>query len=231
MATKAKATEKKGFQVLSTRKNKEQSYLHVLDGSSKTKFEKPKFPGDMQVNEALFVIEENGKTKVYVKNAYNIGLVEFAGEKNEPYKRKNEDGTTTELERKVKQYVTKQFCYVQGTDSNLYLLVGTGTKAKGTMSEGWADLSAYIRNLVKPLRVLDITVPQQSTFAIEPELSSFYPIQYDNAGFEHKSDEAIKGYKLTLIGTVGLDEDAITNVPKAQPKVASAETIIDEDEF
>ena len=231
MATKAKSTPKTGFQVLSTRKNKEQSYLHVLDGSTKTKFEKPKFPGDMQVNEVLFVIEENGKTEVHVKNAYNIGLVEFAGEKNEPYKRKNEDGTVTELERKVKQYVTKQFCYVQGVDGNLYLVVGTGTKAKGTMSTGWANLSAYIRNLVKPTKVLDITVPQQSTFAVETEESAFYPIQLDNSGFEHRGTEAIKGYKLTLIGTVGLDEDAITNVPKAQPKVAGAETIIDEDQF
>lgn len=220
--------EANGFKLHTTRKSKEGTYLHVLDTKAVTKRQQPEFPGDLQVPEVLFTIDEKAKIKVYVRNAYSIGLVEFAGQKEENYKKKDKDGNEQILVRKVNQYNTKPFTYLQGDDSNLYIVVGLGTKAKGTLTEGWADLSVYARSLVVPKVIIDITQPSKVTFAIDEEETAFYPVQVDGTGVKHRSDKPIMGYKLTFMGKAAFDEDEVTNLPVA---VAKEKATISENEF
>lgn len=219
-----------GFKLATTRKNKEGNLLHVLDTATKIRREQPKHAGDLQLPEAIFEIDEKAKIVVRIKNAYELGIVEFVGQRAETYKKTDKKtGEAKQITRNVNEYNCKPFTFIQGDDGNLYLIVGAGKKANGTMTEGWANLSAFARNLVAPKVMLDLTKPQKSTFAIDDVETSFFAVQVNN-GIREKSEKAIKGYKLSLVGTVGFDEEEITAMPYAQPK-AKVETTVNEDEF
>jgi len=223
-----------GIKLRTTRKNKDGNYLHATDVKATTKRVKAVNPGEFQIDEVLFRIDENARTKVYVKNAYDIGLITYAGKKEDNYNKKLKDGTTKPMTRMTHQYTGKPFTYVQGDDGNLYLLVGAGIKAKGTLSEGWADLSTFVRNLVSPKMILDIKTPVNATFSIDKNVSSFYMVQVNGDHHIEKSEKAVQGYKLTLMGTTPYDDDIVTNLPAAPKKESTkkvVETAIDNDEF
>lgn len=219
-----------GFKFSTTRKSKDGTYHHVTETSIKNTVPKAENPGDNQVDEVHFKIDENGKVIVSVKNAYTLGLVEFLEKKTETFKKKvkNEAGEIVQEEktRKVNKYNTKPFLYIQGTDGNLYLYIGEGKKANGKMTEGWANLSAYARNLMLPKLFVDITVPSEAVFAIDSEATAFYPTQVDGTGKQTQSDEALYGYKLTFVElAVKLAGDS----KSVEPVVKT--TVVDEDIF
>lgn len=219
-----------GFKLATTRVGKDKTMLHVLDTHAKIKRITPQFPGDLQVPEFVISVDEKGKVKAIVKNAYELGIVTHVGQREENYKKLDKKtNETIERMRKVHVYETKPITFIQGTDGNFYLLVGVGVKVHGTLSEGRVDLSSYVRNLVSPKLIVDISTPKRYTFAIDKDTSSFIAIQSE-AGVLVKSEKPLQGYKLTLMGVAEFDEEAVTSVPEAVkvPKVAAE---ITEDDF